>query len=270
MIPVVTSGLYYGAGCFESFVAEEGRIFKFEDHIKRLHNGLKYLGASDVSMVHSEIVLDQIKKLLKQNDLLSERARIRIQVSLTEKGGYSRQNDTPAISIIESKSAAKSVRIKKLILSETSVVSSSARPTELKLSNMLHYRQAFREAEQKGADDAIMITNNGFVAESSIANIFWKKDNIVFTPSYDCDILPGIMRNSVIDILQQRRDFKVKEGRFSMDELLKADSVWLTNSVLEIDPVSDIENISFEIDEDLFSYLRNNLEAYKKSFSTHV
>lgn len=269
-IPAVTSGLYYGAGCFETFIAESGSVFKFDEHMDRLNKGLKYLGVSDGKWMDGELILSRIHTLLAKNNLTEKRSRIRIQVSLDERNGYSKKEDSSIIVIITANPAERNLKPKKLILSETSVVPSSAQPGELKLSNMLHYRQAFREAEQKDADDAIMITENGFVAESSIANIFWMKDGTIFTPSEDCGILPGIMRNSIIEILRNQMEFEVTEGRFSMDELLKADIVWLTNSVVEFVPVSQILKIFFTVDKPFFSTLRNELNVYKKEHSTHV
>lgn len=270
MIPAVTSGLYYGAGCFETFLAESCNIFKFNNHITRLNKGLKYLSDSDAYRIDSEIILDQLKTLLSQNNLFEKNARIRIQVSLTEKNGYSRKGDSSPLVIIAAKSVQKESNPKKLILSETSVIPTSARPSELKLSNTLHYRQAFREAEQKGVDDAIMITENGFVAESSIANLFWMKNETIFTPSQDCDILPGIMRNSIIKILRDEMSYEVEEDRFGIDELLNADTAWLTNSIVEFAPVLHIEKISFRMNEQFFSDLGKELNAYKKKHSTHV
>lgn len=269
-IPVVTSGLYYGAGCFETFLSENGSIFKFHEHIERLNKGLGYLGVSDEDFIDADKILGQIKTLLSKNNLLEKRTRIRIQVSLTDKGGYSKKDHSSIIVIISSQLADTKSNSKKLILSKTSVVPTSARPSDLKLSNMLHYRQAFQEAEEKGADDSVMVNSNGFVAETSIANIFWIKDEKTFTPSEDCDILPGIMRNSIIEIIENSLDFKVKKGLFSMDELLKADSVWLTNSVMEFIPVSDIENISFQIENEFFHDLKKRLKAYKIENSIYV
>lgn len=270
MIPAITSGLYYGAGCFETFLAESGRVFKFDEHIERLNRGLEYLGASSAERVDEEKILSQVKKLLEKNGLSGKRSRIRIQVSLTGKGGYSKRNGLSTVTVISSQIADKKSEPKKLIVSEICVVPSSARPSTLKLSNMLHYRQAFREAQEKDADDAVMVTIDGVVAETSIANIFWIKDEKVFTPSTSCDILPGIMRNSIIEILRNQMEYEVKEGKFSKHELLKADFVWLTNSVLELVPVSDIERTSYRIDEHFFSDLKNELQAHKKENSTHV
>lgn len=270
MIPAVTSGLYYGAGCFETFLAEKGGIFKFKDHIERLNKGLEYLGIPNKYRIEGEEILSLLKQLLNKNSLIDKKCRIRIQVSVADKGGYSKKGDSPTIILMTSELSQAQINPRKLILSETSVVPSSARPSELKLSNMLNYYQAFREAEEKGVDDAIMVNGKGFVAETSIANIFWMKDENIFTPSADCDILPGIMRNSIIEILRDTMQFEVKEGRFSMDELLKADFIWLTNSVLGLVPVSAIENISFRTDDVFFSGLSEELNAYKKEKSINV
>lgn len=270
MIPAITSGLYYGAGCFETLVAEENGIFKFDEHIQRLNRGLEYLGVSNEKMIKAESILREIKTLLVNNSLVDKRSRIRIQVSLEEKGGYSISKNASIIVVITADSTEKNPTPRNLILSETSVVPSSAVPGDLKLSNMLHYRQAFREAEGKGADDAIMITEKGFVAETSIANIFWMKDDTIYTPSEECEILPGIMRNSLIEIVKDDLKYELNEGKFTMDELLKADLVWLTNSVLEFVPVAQIENISFKYDEQFLSVLQNKLNRYKKENTTHV
>lgn len=269
-IPAETSGLYYGAGAFETFLSEKGRIFKFKEHIKRLNAGLEYLGIPNENSIDAESVLNQIRKLLKKNSLLEERARVRIQISLAENQGYSDNNDPSMITIISSAKSKAPKNPQHLILSETSAVPSSARPAQLKLSNMLHYRQAFREAQQKQADDAVMLTVEGFVAETSIANIFWVKEDEIFTSSEECDILPGIMRNSIINILQEKMGYEVNEGNYSMDELLNADAVWITNSAIDYIPIRTIEDVSFNTEYSLFSDLREHLSAYKKEKMTDV
>lgn len=269
-IPASTSGLYYGAGCFETFIAEKGGIFKFDEHIDRLKRGLKYLGVPDSEIVEKKTILQQIKILLTENDLLGKRSRIRIQVSLADKGGYSISNDFSLIVIISSQLAEKKTEAKKLIVSKTSVVPSSARPSSLKLSNMLHYRQAFREACMNGADDAVMKTVDKFVAETSIANIFWMNNGQIFTPSTSCDILPGIMRNSIIEIIKNKMKLRVIEGKFVIGKLTQADYSWLTNSVMEIVPVSRIAENSYQTNPDFLSDLQKNLEAYKKENMQYV
>ena len=269
-IPAVTSGLYYGAGAFETFLSERGNIFKFSDHLSRLNRGLSYLGVSKENYFSERKILDQLKELIKENNLSDKNARVRIQVSLSEKQGYSSGDDMPLISMITATSIQERKEVQSLILAENSVVSTSARPTHLKLSNMLHYRNAYREAEQKGADDAILLNHDGFVAETSIANIFWKKDDVIYTPSDECDILPGIMRNSIIDILRNRMQVPVKEGRFGVDELMEADSIWLTNSTVGFIPVLQIQDTSFKTKNEFLSELEKELPTYKEEYMTDV
>lgn len=269
-IPAVTSGLFYGVGAFETFLSERGRIFKFNEHIERLNAGLRYLGIPKNKSIDAYSTLGHIKNLLEKNNLLKTDSKIRIQISLAENNGYSAVDDPETISIISSKKSNNSKTAQRLILAETSAVPSSARPAQFKLSNMLHYRQAYREAKQKGADDSIMLTAEGFIAETSIANIFWMTGDKIFTPSQECDILPGIMRNSIITLLRDQMNYEVDEGNFSMDELMNADSVWLTNSAIDVVPVSKIEDVSFNTKRNFFSDLNDQLSAYKKENMIHV
>lgn len=269
-IPAVTSGLYYGAGCFETFVSERGKIFRFQDHIRRLNNGLKYLGVESGELVSQEEILKKMNRLLKKNRLFGKKARIRIQVSLSEASGYSEGDHSSSILIITSDLIDNEQTSKCLILSKTSVIPSSARPSNLKLSNMLHYRHAFKEAEKRGADDSIMLNVQGYVAETSIANLFWKKGNKIYTPSEECDILPGIMRNSLIELLRDKMNVEVYMVKYSLDDLMNSDSVWLTNSVLNFCPVKRIENVPFETGNAFYSDLSNDLSVFKAEDMTHV
>lgn len=269
-IPAVTSGLFYGVGAFESFLSEKGRIFKFHEHIERLNAGLQYLGIPKNKSIDADSVLGHIRNLLEKNNLLKTDSKIRIQVSFGENKGYSAVDDPQLISIISSTRSNNSNTAQRLILSETSVIPSSARPAQFKLSNMLHYRQAYREAVQNGADDSIMLTKDGFIAETSIANIFWMTENMIFTPSQECNILPGIMRNSIITLLQEQMNYEVDEGNYSMDELMAANTVWLTNSVINFLPVSKIEDVSFNTERNFFSDLNEHLSAYKEENMTNV
>lgn len=270
MIPAVTSGLYYGTGCFETFVCVKGNIFKFNKHIERLNNGIDFLGISCDKFVKVDDILLKIRGLLKKNSLLGKTARVRIQISLNEKSGYSNQNDTSFIAIITSQPVGNKKPSQKLVLADTRVIPSTSKPAELKLSNMLHYRRAFREAEQEKADDAVMLTINSFIAETSIANIFWKKGKEIFTPSEDCDILPGIMRNSIIEILDKKMNYHVNEGKYRFIELIEADHIWITNSVIDFIPVSKIEGNSYSVETPFFDELNKELESYKEEHMINV
>ncbi len=88
--------------------------------------------------------------------------------------------------------------------------------------------------EREGFDEGIFLSR-GFVAEGTRSNIFWIKDDVVFTPPLELGILKGIIRGKVIDICR-KYNLKVREVKRKPEELMKADEVFLTSSLLGVAP----------------------------------
>ncbi len=149
-----------------------------------------------------------------------------------------------------------------LITSRYRRISSVSLPSDVKWTNGINYILAAREAAEKNADDALMLTSDGYLSESTIANIFWRYDNTVYTPSEDCDLLPGITRALTMDVLNEF-DFPVQTGKFQPEELMKADTVWLCNSIREWYPVSRIDDHHFTTDKSFWSTLGGFLQQRK-------
>ena len=82
-----------------------------------------------------------------------------------------------------------------------------------------------------------MLTKDGFISETSSANIFWIKNNQIFTPTKSCDILPGTIRKNLL----QNKSLKIKEVEAKVSELQKADEVFLSNSSWLILPVDELK-----------------------------
>jgi 4-amino-4-deoxychorismate lyase len=265
-IPAFQSGFYYGTGCFETIRADAGSILFFNDHYNRLKAGLRYIGVDESEVPEQNILLDASKNLLKKNELMESIAKVRIQCSLAEQNGYAPDKSSRLNTII----SVEKYKLRKnpgtLMLAETRVIPGSCRPSELKLCNMLHYRNAYREAQKSGADDAVMLTINGFLSETSIANLFWKSGDSIFTPSFACDLLPGITRKYMIESLRLNSDFTLTEGEFEVDHLLTADSVWVTNSLVEIQPVKRIDTREYRVDDHLNSTLMNMYRSLKEAY----
>ena len=102
-------------------------------------------------------------------------------------------------------------------------------------------------AEKNGFDDSLMLDSNGKIAESTGANIFFVKNNKLFTPIADC-FLNGITRKTVIQ-LAKKNNIKVIEKRILPKELVKADEIFLTGTAVEITPVSQVDNRKYKIGE---------------------
>ena len=86
-----------------------------------------------------------------------------------------------------------------------------------------------------------MLNSNGKLTEGTISNVFFYRDTILCTPSVDCGILDGITRRMIIE-LALREDLKVKEGKFTKKDIFSAEEVFLTNTTMEVMPVSKIDD----------------------------
>jgi len=263
LIPAVSDGLFYGAGCFETLKSYRGSFLHFDKHADRLNSGIKYLTGITEDYYSSDTLRKEVYLLLKANRLEDEESVVRIQTSLNDRMGYKVSNNLSLVRVITSEKIKPVTYSQKLATSDISVVPSDCKPSHLKLSNMLHYRDAGIRAKNNGYDDALMLTVTGNVAETSIGNIFWASDKVVYTPSIECDILPGITRSIVIDLLQ-KMDIQVEEGEYSRSELMKSRHAWMTNSVKEIVQISEIDDQKFTTDSEIFVRLVNEFKRYKQ------
>ena len=118
-----------------------------------------------------------------------------------------------------------------------------------------------KKAKEKGFNEVIFLNTDNFMAEGSVSNIFWIKDGEVFTPSVDCGLLPGIVREKVI-LCSNNIGLKVNEGKFSEEELIKSDEVFITNSIMDIMPVSSILNNEYSINEN--NITKSIIESYNR------
>ncbi len=112
----------------------------------------------------------------------------------------------------------------------------------VKSLNYLLFILARQEAARKGGDEAILLNTSGYLAEGSRSNIFLVRDKKILTPSLDCGCLAGITRKIVIK-LARKQWLKVYERKIRPEELFRADEAFLTNSLIEIMPLTSINKI---------------------------
>ena len=262
-----SSALFYGTGCFETIRYNKDRILRFEEHMSRLHRGLNYLELPDHLLPENEVIYQKISQIIDNGGLKGEMAKIRVQCSLIEKYGYHVDPDVQLLTHIRVNRYEERSHDIKLLTAKTRVIPSESRPSNLKLSNMLHYRSAYREAVKQNYDEALMLTLDGHIAETSMANIFWAMGNRVYTPSKDCSILPGIMRGVTIELIKRSDNLTIEEGIFKPDSLLNADLVWLSNSVIELQPVLSIDNTRLKCNEILLKEIYSAIQGHNWSNS---
>lgn len=264
LIRADSKGLMYGAGCFETLRSRNGKFMHLNLHAERFFKGLDYLSIRTSEFPELEYLKKVILLLLEKNGLLQKDSIVRMQASLIGGRGYHTGKNQGFHLLISSHPAGMLKKEYSLYKTSIRVVPSECRPSDLKLSNTLHYMQAWREAERAGDDDALMFTVDGKIAETAVANLFWKKQDMIYTPSPENDILPGLMRAIVMKLLDRSGKFSVTEVTTGPEALNKAELIWVTNSVKEIQPVTRIGDTAYPSEDSFYDFLYEAFESYKK------
>jgi branched-chain amino acid aminotransferase len=110
----------------------------------------------------------------------------------------------------------------------------------MKSGNYLNSVLAFLEGAREGFDDALMCNEDGFVTEGTTFNVFYVKRGIIVTPPLDIGILDGITRR---EVMRAAREFgiEVREARFPKERLYEADEVFLTSTIKEVFPITQVD-----------------------------
>jgi branched-subunit amino acid aminotransferase/4-amino-4-deoxychorismate lyase len=251
---------YYGDGCFETLRSYQGRFVALDRHIDRLKDGMKYLGIKIPSAFTEHYLAHIIEKLLEQSELIEVDARIRIQVWRNGTPGYQTEIDSRSTFLVTVAPIIQRVQPLTMAVVEQRKIPGNLISSSFKLSNSISYILAERQAKGKKADEALMLTTDGYISEAATANLFWLKKKTVHTPSSDCDILPGITRDLLINLIEQDTDFKIHEGKYTLEDLNSAEAVWITNSIKEMNSVSKINDVMYKIDHPAYQILKKLLK----------
>jgi branched-chain amino acid aminotransferase len=264
-IHVLTHGLHYASCVFEGARIYKGKIFKLKEHTKRLFFSSKILG---FKLPYTEKTINKAcEQIIKKQNIKNGYLRP-FAWRGSEMMAISAQNTTIHVAIATWEMTTYFDKRKKfngikLQTSKWMRPQSNTAPTQAKAAGLYMICTLSKHiAEEKGFDDSLMLDSNGYVAESTGANIFFVKNNKLYTPVADC-FLNGITRQTVIQ-LAKKNNIKVIEKRILPKELSKADEIFLTGTAVEITPVSQIDNKKFkvgEITQKLVSLFSNLIES---------
>ena len=246
-IHVLNHGLHYASCVFEGLRIYNGRIFKLDEHIERLFNSAKILDL-EIPYDYEKVVNITKEIIVKQN--VSDGYVRPVVWRGSEMMAISAKKGSTNLAIAAWEwpsyfSPEKLLEGIKLNVSKWLRPSPESAPTDSKAAGLYMICSLSKhEAEKLGFDDALMLDYRGYVAEATGANIFFVKDNELFTPIADC-FLNGITRQTVVEIAKENQ-IKTHEKHFKLDFLKTCDEVFLTGTAVEITPVSCIENFKFE------------------------
>jgi branched-chain amino acid aminotransferase len=247
-IHVGAHGLHYGSGVFEGVrcyeTAQGPAVFRLTDHLQRLHNSARLL------QMEIPYPVDEMRaacyELIDTNGLPECYLRPIAFYGYGELGV--RPDGCPVDVVVMSwpwgaylgeEALERGVRAKISSWQRIgpNVIPHVAKATGIYLNSML----AVMEAARSGYDEAILLTQDGYVADGSGENVFVVKDGQISTPDLSSSILPGITRDTIIQIAQDL-GYSVEETNLIRADLYLADEVFMCGTAAEVTPVRSVDD----------------------------
>jgi branched-chain amino acid aminotransferase len=247
-VHVGVHGLHYGTGVFEGircYETDRGpAIFRLREHMERLHNSARLLYLE--IPFSAEELRNACQELVAVNGLPECYIRPFAFSGYGELGVHTRGN--PVETVIMSwpwgaylGEEGQKLGIRAAVSSwqrvGANVIPHVAKATGIYLNSML----AVHEANRAGYDEAILLTPDGYIADGSGENIFVVRDGVIATPALSASILPGITRDTVIQIAQDL-GYTVQERPLIRTDLYLADEVFMTGTAAEVTPLRSVDD----------------------------
>ena len=247
-IHIGTHGLHYGTGVFEGIrvyeTAAGPAVFRLTDHLKRLVNSAHLL------YIDLPFSVDELRRacydVLAANGLSECYLRPIAFYGYGELGVHPGTNPVDVVlmtwrwgTYLGEDALEKVIRAKVSSWKRVgpNTIPHVAKATGIYLNSML----AVVEATRAGYDEAILLTDDGYVADGSGENVFLVKDEVLATPDLSASILPGITRQTIIEIAQTL-GYAVHERQVIRSDLYVADEVFMCGTAAEVTPVRSIDD----------------------------
>lgn len=245
----------YGFGLFETIRFQNSKPQDLKGHYDRLKSSADDLGIQFVKSLAD--FGDEVETAIESNQMAVGAVRYQL----------SKDGDESSIKIaVRGNRYTKDMYQSgfKLKLSEVRK-SSSGVLIGYKSVNYLENLLVLRKAKADGYDEALYLNEKGHITEGSYTNIFFIKDDFVYTPEPEAGLLKGTMRSQVIVCLNQS-GINCSEGGYAVSDILEADAVFVTNALMGVMPVRSIETETkhtevFDIDHRLIRKLSDQLMA---------
>ena len=240
-VSVFDHGFLYGDGVFEGIRAYGGRVFRLEDHVRRLFDSAQAIMLS-IPMSQEEMC-SAILETLRRNNLRDAYIRPIVSRGYGDLGLDPNKCKKATVIIIAIEWGAMYGNLYEVGLTAISVAvrrnSPDSLPPNIKSLNYLNNILAKIEANIKGGNEAIILDSRGLVSEGSGDNIFVIKNGNVYTP-YTINNLKGITREAVIDAAATR-GYNILERDMGLFDLYTADEVFVTGTAAEVAPVTRVD-----------------------------
>ncbi len=243
-ISVFDRGFLFGDSVYEVAKTYQGIPFLLQDHLDRL-----WKSASRLEM-HLTISQDEVSAEINKAlaELGVEEAYFRIiltrgegPISLDPGEGVKNNLIIIAQEHLPYPSTWYENGVHVVITNVVRVSKESVDPN-VKSGNYLNNVMAFMQAKREKAFDSIMLNHKGYVTQGTTSNVWIVKDNTIKTPPLQAGILEGITRKTLLQLAKSDDSLKIEQVNFTAEELINADECFLTSTMKEIVPVTQVDN----------------------------
>ena len=242
-------GFLFGDAIYEVIASYNNKPFKIEDHLDRLFINLKDIKIS-VNYSRQE-VKNILESVIEKNDLSNQIIYLQISRGHEDiRDHIPGPSPSPTIFVcsfpLKNIPNAQTTSIKASLKKDFRWRKSNIKSTSL-LANVMYKIQASEEDFFE-----IILQENGYITEGAVSNVFCVKNNEVKTPSLENNILPGITRSVIIDIVN-KIGIKITESKISVEDFMNSEEIWITNTTKGILLVSEIDEVQVSNSDNVYS-----------------
>ena len=233
----------YGDGIFDTLKIANSKIIFFDDHYFRLMASMRMLRMEIPPYLTLEFLIGEIEKTVAANNF-SKNVRVRVSV-FRKDGGFYNPSSNEVDYVIEAQkfSIINNENYKVDLFKDYSL--NSGLLSTIKTTNRMLNVVASIFAEENNLDTCLLINEKKNIVEAIHGNIFLVFGNTLITPLISEGCIKGIIRKKIIQITKKHPDLKIEERAISPFEIIKADELFITNSIIDVQAVSQYRKKKF-------------------------
>ena len=247
-ISVNSLGFRYGDGFFDTIKFVNGSIALEQLHQKRIASSLVALHFEESNLVSPISIHHAINTLVKQNGL-QQRARVRLMVFRGEGVIHSSVSSQPNLLIQVAPLAGERIQLNTegwTLGTFYDGIKAADAFAGIKSNNYLLYTMASKEAKRNNWDDALVLNQYGRAADTSIANIWAIKHNVLYTPAIKEGPVEGVMRQFLLQLCHEHQ-INVIVDKLAPAFLYEADGLFLTNAIIGVKWIAQFESKQYDM-----------------------
>lgn len=233
-------GYALGDGIFETIKVVGGNATWLDEHLERMYSSAKFVGIT-VEFLKNEIS-EICRHFISEGGIADGFIRLTLSRGETTTGRFSDMPEAATLSIVGGNAEVGHLPLK-VGLAEWPLNEKDPavrHKTISKISSVL----AWKSAREKGFDELLFQNTKGIVAEGIVSNVFWFMGDVLYTPSEECGILPGVARKTVLSAAK-KLGISCSVGEFVVTEPQTADGLFFTNSLWIIRECGEFNGVAF-------------------------